>query len=67
MSDVETAEAPAELERSAGRRIPAARDFGIVMFLVGIFAALAISAISALVPAVSAARAPIVESLTHTG
>jgi ribose transport system permease protein len=44
MSDVETAEAPVELERSAGRRIPAARDFGIVMFLVGIFAALAISA-----------------------
>jgi putative ABC transport system permease protein len=32
-----------------------------------ILAALAISAISALVPAVSAARAPIVESLTHTG
>jgi putative ABC transport system permease protein len=32
-----------------------------------IFAALAISAISALVPAVSAARAPIVESLSHTG
>jgi len=32
-----------------------------------ILAALAISAISALVPAVSAARAPIVESLRHTG
>ena len=32
-----------------------------------IVAALAISAVSALVPAVSAARAPIVESLKHTG
>jgi ribose transport system permease protein len=44
MSEEEVAEAPAELERSAGRRIPAARDLGIVMFLIGIFAALAISA-----------------------
>ncbi len=44
MSDVEAAAEQAEqAEERAGRRIPAARDFGIIMFLIGIFAALAIS------------------------
>lgn len=44
MSDVQApAEQPQELKQGKGRRVPAARDFGILLFLVGIFAALAIS------------------------
>ena len=44
MSDAQApAEQTPELERGTGRRVPAARDFGILVFLIAIFAALAIS------------------------
>jgi ribose transport system permease protein len=44
MTELTTPEQPQELRRGRGRRVSAARDFGILVFLVGIFAALAISA-----------------------
>lgn len=44
MSDVTAPEQPQESQGTTRRRIPAARDFGILVFLVAIFAALSISA-----------------------